>query len=85
VRRSILDAFDDHPADDDERPPASWAVAISDDCDACGVGELRVVLTVEEVGRAGTGVVAHLAPDGARRLREALAVALRELGEPVDP
>jgi len=85
VRRSILDAFDDHPANDDERPPASWAVAISDDCDACGVGELRVVLTVEEVGRAGTGVVAHLAPDGARRLRDALAVALRELGEPVDP
>jgi hypothetical protein len=85
VRRSILDAFDDHPANDDERPPASWAVAISDDCDACGVGELRVVLTLEEVGRAGTGVVAHLAPDGARRLRDALAVALRELGEPVDP
>lgn len=85
MRRSILDAFDDHPANDDERPPASWALAISDDCDACGVGELRVVLTLEEVGRAGTGVVAHLAPDGARRLRDALAVALRELGEPVDP
>lgn len=81
MRRSILDAFDDHPADDDERPPASWAVAISDDCDGCGFGEPRVVVTLEEVGRAGTGVVAHLAPDNARRLRNALAVALRELGE----
>ena len=81
MRRSILDAFDDHPGDDDERPPASWAVAISDDCDGCGAGEPRVVLTLEEVGHAGTGVVAHLSPDGARRLREALALALRELGE----
>jgi len=81
VRRSILDAVDDHPDDDDERPPASWAVAISDDCDGCGMGEPRVVLTLEEVGQAGTGVVAHLGPDGARRLRDALAVALRELGE----
>lgn len=84
MRRSILDAFDDHPADDDERPPASWAVAIIDDCDGCGFGEMRVALTVEEVGRAGTGVVAHLSPDNARRLREALAVALRELGEDPD-
>lgn len=82
MRRSILDAFDDHPADDAERPPTSWAVAITDDCDGCGAGELRVVLTLEEVGRAGTGVVAHLSPDGARRLRGALALALRELGEP---
>lgn len=81
MRRSILDAFDDHPDDDDERPPASWAVAIVDDCDGCGVGELRVALTLEEVGRAGTGVVAHLSPDGTRRLRDALALALRELGE----
>src|SRR4029450_7193357 len=84
VRRSIDDALDDHPADDDERPPVSWAVALSDDCDACGPGELRVVLTVEEAGRAGLGLVAHLAPDTARRLRAAIAAALREMGEPVD-
>ena len=44
-------------------------------------GELRVVMTVEEQGRAGYGLVAHLAPDKARRLRAALAAALRELGE----
>lgn len=85
MRRSILDSMDDHPADDDERPPASWAVAISDDCDGCGVGEPRVVVTLEEAGQAGSGVVAHLAPDGARRLRDALAVALRELGEDPGP
>ena len=82
MRRSVDDALDDHPDDDDERPPVSWAVAVSDDCDACGKGELRVVLPLEESGRAGLGVVAHLAPDSARRLRTALAVALREIGEP---
>ncbi len=54
-------------------------MGLSDDCDACG--DLRVVLTVEEAGRAGYGLVAHLAPVTARRLRVALADALRELGE----
>ena len=56
----------------------SWAVAISDDYDDA---DPRVVLTVEEVGRAGTGLVAHLAPSMARRLRVALRDALREIGE----
>jgi hypothetical protein len=79
VRRSIDDAVDDHPADDEDRPPASWAVGMSDDCEGCG--DLRVVLTLEEAGRAGQGVVAHLAPATARRLRAALAAALTELGE----
>jgi hypothetical protein len=81
VRRSIDDSLDDHPADDDERPPVSWAIALTDDCDACGDGALRVVLTVEEAGHAGLGIVAHLAPDTARRLRAAIASALREIGE----
>lgn len=85
MRRSIDDATDDHPAGDDERPPVSWAVALSDDCDACGTGEPRVVLTVEEVGRAGLGLVAHLAPTTARRLRVALRDALREIGEDPGP
>ena len=78
MRKSIDDAVDDHPVDDDERPPVSWAVAVSDDCDA-GTGELRVVLTVEEQA-AGYGLVAHLAPTP-RRLRAALAAGLHELGE----
>lgn len=74
--------LDDHPADDPERAQAAWAVALFDDCEECN--GLRVELTVEEAGRAGTGVVAHLAPASARRLRAALATALRELGELVD-
>ncbi|HEY1739468.1 MAG TPA: hypothetical protein VGI86_12195 [Acidimicrobiia bacterium] len=82
MRRSIDDSLDDHPADDDERGPVSWAVALSDDCEACE--DPRVVLTVEEAGRAGYGLVAHLAPATARRLRAAIAAALREIGEAVD-
>jgi hypothetical protein len=73
---------DDHPAGDLERAQASWTVAILDDCEPCD--DLRVELTLEEVGAAGRGVVAHLAPATARRVRAALATALRELGEPVD-
>jgi hypothetical protein len=79
VRRSIDDHADDHPPGDEERLPASWAVGISDDCEGCD--DLRVVLTLEEVGRAGYGIVGHLAPDTARRLRAALADALKEMGE----
>ncbi len=63
----------------------SWAVALTDDCDACGEGEIRIVLTMEEAGRAGLGLVAHLAAPTARRLRAALAAALREAGEDAGP
>jgi len=34
------------------------------------------------VGRAGEGLVTHLSPTIARRLRAALRDALREIGEP---
>lgn len=83
MRRSI----DDHPATVEDLPPdweelelqrISWAVAISDDYDDA---EPRVVLTVEEVGDPGTGLVAHLSPAIARRLRRALRDALVEVGE----
>ncbi len=81
MRRSI----DDYPFDPADVPPGaedaaqlSWAVAISDDYDDA---EPRVVLMLEEVGRAGYGLVAHLAPDHVRRLRMALRDALREIGE----
>jgi hypothetical protein len=73
---------DDHPADDPERAPISWAVAILDDCEPCGA--MRIELTVEETGKAGAGLVGHLAPATARRLRAALATALKELGEPTE-
>ena len=72
--------LDDHPADDPERAQVAWAVAALDDCDECG--DLRIELTVEEAGKPGAGLVGHLSPDTARRLRTALATALKEMGEP---
>jgi hypothetical protein len=80
MRRSIDDALDDHPADD-EFPAVSWMVGLSDDPDASEDGSPRVSLTLEERGAAARGVVAQLAPDTARRLRGAIAAALREIGE----
>jgi len=83
MRRSI----DDYPFrsadlppgfEEAELAPVSWAVAISDDYDDALP---RVILTVEEVGSAGQGLVAHLGPDIARRLRGALHDALAEMGE----
>lgn len=83
MRRSI----DDHPfdssldpvvADDPDLAPVSWAIAIADDYDDAGV---RVVLTVDEMGKPGAGLVAHLLPTEARRIRAALRDALREVGE----
>ena len=79
MRRSIDDARDAHPEDDEDKPPSSWMVQLLDDGEGCA--DLRVSLTVEEVGGAGYGVVAHLDAAGARRLRGALADALREVGE----
>ena len=87
MRRSI----DDHPfdpkldpvvADDPDLTPVSWAIAISDDYDDA---EPRVVLTVDELGRPGEGLVAHLLPVEARRLRTALRDALKEVGEAPGP
>ena len=85
MRRSI----DDHPFTPEELPESdddlqqlAWAVAISDDYDDA---QPRVVLTVEEVGRAGAGLVAHLPAPIARRLRTALRDALREVGEDPGP
>ncbi len=71
--------LDDHPADDPDRVQLAWAVAFLDDCEPCS--DLRVELTMEEAGRPGAGLVGHLAPSTARRLRSALARALREMGE----
>jgi hypothetical protein len=79
VKKSIDFALDDHPEDDDERARTAWSVAVVDDCDGCD--DLRVELTLEEVGRSGTGLTAHLSLETARRLRTALGSALREVGE----
>jgi hypothetical protein len=81
MRRSIdvvqIDATD-LPDGLDDVTPVMWTVAVSDDYDDATP---RVVLTVEPLGGAGDGLVAHLAPENARRLRKALADALREVGE----
>ena len=68
------------PEDAAEMVPLNWSVNICDDYDDAG---LRVQLVVEEVGAAGTGLVAHLDPDQARRLRLALRSALKEIGQDV--
>jgi hypothetical protein len=83
VKRSIDFSFDDHPDDDEEKARVAWAVAAVDDCDGCD--DLRVEVTLEDAGANGTGVTAHLAPDTARRVRAALATALREVGEDPGP
>jgi len=78
VKKSVDFGFDAHP-EGGEWPRVSWAVAITDDCEECD--DVRVELTVEEDGRRGMGLVAHLTPAEARRVQAALATALRELGE----
>ena len=64
------------PLDDAE--PVAWTVAISDDYDDA---EPRIVLTIDEIGHAGEGLVGHFSPDMARRLRKALHDGLREIGQ----
>lgn len=83
MKKSIDFSLDDHPPGDDERSRTAWAVAVLDDCDGCG--DLRVEVTVEDEGGHGRGVSAHLAAPTARRLRAALASALREVGEAPGP
>jgi hypothetical protein len=79
VKKSVDFSLDDHPALDEERPRTAWAVAVIDDCEGCN--DLRVEVTFEESGRPGTGVTAHFNPASTRRLRSALAAALRDIGE----
>ncbi|HEX5366175.1 MAG TPA: hypothetical protein VFW63_05875 [Acidimicrobiales bacterium] len=83
MRRSIDFAFDDHPAADDDKARTAWVVAATDDCTACG--DVRVEVSLEDEGANGTGVAAHLTAATARRLRAALAAALREVGEDPGP
>ena len=79
MKKLIEYGRDDHPEGDPDKQQEAWAVAILDDCDECA--DLRVELTVEEVGKPGYGEVAHLSVASARQLRAALAKALGELGQ----
>ncbi|UDY34619.1 hypothetical protein [Dermatobacter hominis] len=84
MRRSIdddqvpLPPLPEDEIEEDELVPVNWAVSICDDYDDA---EGRVQLLVEEVGADRTPMVAHLDADRARRLRLALASALKELGQ----
>ncbi len=81
MRRSIDDypfTPEDIPEGAEDATAISWAVAICDDYDDA---EPRIVVTVEEVGSPGQGLVGHFSPVHARRLRQAIADALREIGE----
>ncbi len=82
MKKLVEYGTDDHPAGDPERAQITWIVALLDDCEECE--DPRIELTVEELGAPGAGLVGHLSPPTARRLRAALAKALREIGEPVD-
>jgi len=81
MRRSI----DDYPMQPHDLPPGdedaklvSWGVAVSDDYDDA---EPRIVLTIDEIGHAGEGLIGHFTPEIARRLRKAIHDGLREIGE----
>ena len=84
MRRSIdddqvpLPPLPEDEIEEDELVPVNWAVSICDDYDD---EDGRVQLLVEEVGSDRTPMVAHLDADRARRLRLALASALKELGQ----
>ena len=59
MRRSIDDypmTSSDVPAGDDDAMRIAWAVAICDDYDDA---EPRIVLTIDEIGHAGEGMVGH--------------------------
>ena len=84
MRRSIHDdqvplpPLPEDEIEEDDLVPVNWAVSICDDYDDA---DGRVQLLVEEVGTDRTPMVAHLDGDRARRLRLALASALKELGQ----
>ena len=82
MKKLVDYGVDDHPAGDPERVQISWIVAVLDDCEECA--DPRIELTMEEIEKKGTGLVGHFSPVTVRRLRTALATALREIGEAVD-
>ena len=81
MRRSIDDypmQPGDLPVGDDDAKLISWGVAVSDDYEDA---EPRIVLTIDEIGHAGEGLIGHFTHDMARKLRKALRDGLREIGQ----
>lgn len=83
MRKLVEYGRDDHPDNDPERAQLAWSVGLLDDCEGC-LDTIRVEVVLEELGRPGTGLSAHLDPATARRLRGALTVALRQVGEDIE-
>lgn len=97
---SAWDDHPTEPEDQEDTPPAWWIVNLIEvdwgggaatsravggvgGRDVEGIDDLRVQVVLEVAG--GTErVAAHLAPATARRLRAALATALRTIGEEVE-
>ena len=84
MRRSIAEGIAPAPLSedaDDDLVDHAWAVSVADDFDDANP---RVVVLVEERGNTESGHAMVLDPGGVRVLRAALALALKELGEPLD-
>ena len=77
MRKSIDFGLLDAPPSDDELPAMSWIVGVADVFDDAVP---RVFVVAEQQGRNGYGQTLYLGEDDARRLRAALATALREFG-----
>jgi hypothetical protein len=78
MRKSIDFALlDAPPSDDDDLPAMSWIVGVADVFDDAVP---RVFVVSEEQGRNGYGQTLYLTESDVRRLRVALANALREFG-----
>lgn len=83
MRKLVEYGRDDHPDNDPDRAQLAWSVGLLDDCEGC-LDEIRVEVVLEEFGKPGTGLAAHFTPATARRLRAALTVALRQVGQDVE-
>ena len=77
MKKSIDFVLLDSPPSDDDVPPMSWIVGVADVFDDAVP---RVFVITEEQGRNGYGHTLYLDETEARRLRTALATALREFG-----
>jgi hypothetical protein len=82
MKKSIDFAMLDPAPSDDDLPGMSWIVGVADVFDDAVP---RVFVITEEQGRNGYGQTLYLDESEARRLRAALATALREFGAEPGP
>ena len=82
MKKSIDFAMLDSPPSDEDLPPMSWIVGVEDTFDDAVP---RVFVVSEEQGRNGYGHTMYFDETEARRLRAALATAMREFGADPGP